>query len=162
MIRAARLDDAAAIASIYSEGIAERIATFETEPRGAGDVEPWLASELPLLVAAEDGDVLGWAKLSDYSDRCCYQGVAEVSVYVGGAARGRGAGRALVEASCAAAEGRGIWKLLGLIFPENEPSLALFRSCGFEDVGRYRRHGRLDGEWRDVLILERLLGPAAA
>lgn len=162
MIRAARLDDAAAIASIYSEGIAERIATFETEPRGAADVEPWFESELPLLVAAGEDRVLGWAKLSEYSDRCCYGGIAELSVYVGRDARGRGAGRELVEASCAAAHERGIWKLIGLIFPENEPSLALFRACGFAEVGRYRRHGRLDGEWRDVVIVERLIGEAAA
>jgi phosphinothricin acetyltransferase len=162
VIRAARLEDATAIASIYSEGIAERIATFETEPHGAADVEPWFESGLPLLVAVEGDRVLGWAKLSGYSDRCCYEGVAELSVYVGRDARGRGAGRELVEASCAAAEERGMWKLVGLLFPENRASRALFGACGFEEIGRYRRHGRLDGEWRDVLILERLLGPAAA
>jgi phosphinothricin acetyltransferase len=162
VIRPARSDDTAAIASIYNEGIADRVATFETEPRRPDDVESWIGAELPLLVCEQDGSVLGWAKLGDYSDRCCYQGIAEVSVYVARAARGRGAGRSLVEAACSAAEGRGLWKLIALIFPENEASLALFARGGFEQVGTYRRHGRLDGEWRDVVVLERLLGDAAA
>lgn len=163
MIRPARLEDAAAIASIYSEGIADRVATFETEPRRAADVEPWIGAGLPLLVDEDEtgSGVLGWAKLSDYSDRCCYQGIAEVSIYVARDARGKGAGRRLVEAACAAAAERGLWKLVGLIFPENRASLALFGSCEFEEVGTYRRHGRLEGEWRDVVILERLLGEAA-
>jgi phosphinothricin acetyltransferase len=160
VIRAARLEDTAAIAAIYSEGIAERIATFETEPRSAADVEPWVGGDLPLLVAADGDRVLGWAKLSEYSDRCAYDGVAEVSVYVGRAARGRGAGRELVEAICAAAEERGLWKVIGLLFPENASSRALFERCGFHEVGTFRRHGRLDGDWRDVLILERSLGSA--
>ena len=162
MIRPAEPDDAPAIASIYSEGIAERIATFESEPWSAEDVAPWIGAELPLIVAADGADVLGWAKLSGYSDRLCYEGVAEVSVYVGRAARGRGTGRVLVEAICSLAEERGLWKLIGLLFPENAPSRALFGTCGFEEVGTFRRHGRLDGEWRDVVLLERLLGPATA
>jgi phosphinothricin acetyltransferase len=138
------------------------VATFETDPRSAADVEPWIGEELPLLVAEDGGEVVGWAKLSEYSDRCAYAGVAEISVYVGRAGRRHGVGRALVEASCAAAQERGIWKVIGLLFPENAPSRALFGRAGFAEVGTFRRHGRLDGEWRDVLILERLLGDAAA
>ena len=162
MIRPAAPADLAAIAAIYSEGIAERVATFETDPRTAADVEPWLGEPLPLLVAEDGGAVVGWAKLSEYSDRCAYAGVAEASVYVSRAGRGRGTGRALVEAACAAAEERGLWKVIGLLFPENEASRALFARAGFAEVGTFRRHGRLDGEWRDVLVLERLLGEAAA
>jgi L-amino acid N-acyltransferase YncA len=161
VIRTAERRDAAAIAAIYSEGIAERVATFETDPRGPADVEPWIGDALPLLVAEEDRRVLGWAKLSEYSDRCAYAGVAEVSVYVAGEGRGRGVGRELVEAICAAADERGIWKVIGLLFPENAGSRALFGSAGFADVGTFRRHGRLDGEWRDVVVVERLLGEAA-
>jgi phosphinothricin acetyltransferase len=161
VIRPAEPRDAGAIAAIYSEGIAERVATFETEPRGAAHVAPWIGAELPLLVAESGGDVLGWAKLSEYSDRCAYRGVAEVSVYVGGAGRGRGTGLALVEAICAAAEEGGLWKLVALVFPENRASLRLFARAGFTEVGTFRRHGRLDGVWRDVLALERLLGEAA-
>ncbi|HEX8645330.1 MAG TPA: arsinothricin resistance N-acetyltransferase ArsN1 family A [Thermoleophilaceae bacterium] len=161
MIRPAEPRDAEAIAAIHNEGIAERVATFETEPRTAGDVRPWIGAALPLLVAEEDGRVLGWAKLGEYSDRCAYAGVAEVSVYVGRQGRGRGTGGALVDAICAAAEERGIWKLVALVFPENEPSLRLFARCGFREVGTFRRHGRLDGAWRDVVILERSLGEAS-
>ena len=158
MIRPAEQRDAAGVAAVYSEGIAERVATFETDPREAADVEPWIGAALPLLVAVEDERVLGWAKLSEYSDRCAYGGVAEASVYVARDARGRGVGRGLLDAICAAAEELGLWKVIGLLFPENAPSRALFRAGGFEEVGTFRRHGRLDGEWRDVLILERPLG----
>jgi L-amino acid N-acyltransferase YncA len=124
-------------------------------------VEPAIAGELPFLVAVDGDRVVGWAKLSEYSDRCCYDGVAEISVYVSRDARGRGAGRALVEAIGGLATERGLWKVIGLLFPENAGSVALFRSAGFHDVGLFRRHGRLDGDWRDVLIVERLLGEAA-
>jgi len=161
VIRPAEPGDAAGIAAVYNEGIAERQATFETEPRTAADIEPWIGASLPLLVAADGDRVLGWAKLGEYSDRCCYAGVAEVSVYVGRGARGRGVGRELVKAICATAEQDGFVKLIGLLFPENDGSRALFRAAGFDDVGTFRRHGRLDGEWRDVLVVERLIGPAA-
>ena len=87
--------------------------------------------------------------------------MAEFSVYVARAARGRGAGRVAMEALLAEAEARGLWKLVGLIFPENEASLALSRALGFREVGVYRRHAKLDGRWRDVVVVERLLGEAA-
>jgi phosphinothricin acetyltransferase len=99
--------------------------------------------------------VVGWAALSPVSDRCVYGGVAEVSVYVAGAARGRGIGRRLLEALALASEEAGIWTLQAGIFPENEASLAIHRSCGFRVVGRRERLGRLAGEWRDVILLER-------
>jgi L-amino acid N-acyltransferase YncA len=157
-IRPADREDAAAIAAIHNEGIEERQATFETEPRTAADVEPAIAGELPFLVAVDGDRVVAWAKLSEYSDRCCYDGVAEISVYVGRDARGRGAGRALVDAIGELAAERGLWKVIGLLFPENAGSLALFAAAGYREVGVFRRHGLLDGEWRDVSIVERSLG----
>ena len=162
-IRAARPADAQSVADIYNEGIATRLATFETEPRAAEDVESWLAAGegLPLLVAEEDGRVLGWARILVYSERPVYAGVGEVSVYVTESARGRGIGRALLEALHESARQHGYWKLLGKLFPENEPSRALARRCAFREVGLHHRHGRLDGAWRDVLVVERLLGEAA-
>jgi phosphinothricin acetyltransferase len=102
--------------------------------------------------------MLGWAALSPVSDRCVYGGVAEVSVYVAEAARGRGLGRALLEALVLASESAGLWTLQAGIFPENEPSLAIHRSCGFRVVGRRERLGRLAGQWRDVILLERRSG----
>ena len=160
-IRPAQATDAAAVAAIYNEGIAERVATFETRARGVDEVEPWLAGELPFLVAVDGDQVLGWARLSDYSDRCVYAGVAEHAVYVAGAARGRGVGRRLLEALCGQAAQHGLYKVTSRIFTDNLASRAVHRAAGFDEVGVQRRHGRLDGEWKDCVLVERLVGDAA-
>jgi L-amino acid N-acyltransferase YncA len=162
-IRPARPADTRAVADIYNEGIETRLATFETEPRSAPDVEAWLAAgeRLPLLVAEEDGVVLGWARILAYSDRPVYAGVGEVSVYVTESARGRGIGHGLLEALQQRAAELDYWKLVGKLFTENAASAAMVRRCGWRDVGMHLRHSRLDGDWRDVLLVERLLhGPA--
>jgi L-amino acid N-acyltransferase YncA len=160
-VRPARCDDAAAMARIYNDGIAGREATFETRARTSDEVAAWLEDDLPLLVAERDGAVVGFARLTPYSDRCVYEGIAEYGIYLDAAARGAGIGTALLEALAAAAEGAGVYKLTAKLFLSNEASLALARRCGFREVGVHRRHGRLDGEWRDVLVVERLLGDAA-
>lgn len=105
--------------------------------------------------------MVGSAWTSPYSDRPCYAGVAEASVYVTAEARGRGIGTALCEELAREAERRGLYKLLGKLFTTNAASLRLVRRCGFREVGLHRCHGRLEGEWRDVLLVERLLGDAA-
>lgn len=163
MVRPARTDDLQAIAAIYTAGIEGRTATFETRSRGADDVAPWLdrPDRFPLLVAEEDRRVLGFARVGPYTDFEPYRGVGELMIYVDPAARRRGVARELVEAVCRAVEERGYWKVLGKLFTENEPSRVLLRGCGFRDVGVHRRHGRLDGEWKDVVVVERLLGDAA-
>jgi L-amino acid N-acyltransferase YncA len=158
--RLARSDDAAAIARIYNEGIEDRLATFETELRTAEDVVAWLEEGVPLVVGEEDGRVVSWAVAHRYREREAYWGVREFSIYVARAARGRGLGRLTLEALVDECARRGMWKLVSRVFPENEASLALCRSLGFREVGVYRRHARLDGEWRDVVIVERLLGEA--
>jgi len=159
--RAGKRSDAAAIAVIYNEGIAERGATFETEPRGATDVEGWFDERHPIVVVeGEEGNVVGFAATFEYRPRSCYDGVAEFSVYVRPDARRQDVGRLALEALAREAESRGFWKLLSRVFVENESSLALLRASGFRAVGTYARHGRLEGEWRDVVIVERLLGPA--
>ena len=155
--------DAAAVAAIYNEGIAERQATFETRPREPDEILAWIGEGLPFLVAEDrDGALLGFARVSAYSDRCVYEGVGEHGVYVARAARGRGAGRALLEGLCAAAERTGHYKLTSRVFAGNAASRAVHRAAGFEEVGIQRRHGRLDGEWRDCVLVERLLGDAAS
>ncbi|MFN8525272.1 MAG: arsinothricin resistance N-acetyltransferase ArsN1 family A [Chloroflexota bacterium] len=162
--RLATFQDAAAIARIYNEGIAERVATFETEPRSAEQIEAQLREKgdhFPTVVVELDGAVVAWAAASGYRSRPCYAGIAEHSVYVGREARGKGAGLVALEALFAEAESRGFWKLLSRIFPENVASLALHRKAGFREVGVYYRHGKLDGEWRDTVIVERLIGEAA-
>jgi phosphinothricin acetyltransferase len=155
--------DAAAIAAIYNEGIADRVATFETEPRTAAQIAQQLADKgerFPTVVAERGGRVVAWAGAGAYRSRPAYAGVAEHSVYVARAARGTGAGRAALEALCRAYGERGFWKIVSRIFPENTASLALHERCGFRVVGVYRRHGRLDGEWRDCVIVEKLLDEA--
>jgi L-amino acid N-acyltransferase YncA len=162
-IRAAVVADADAIAAIYNEGIEERVATFETRPRTAAEVALWLDEALPFLVAvSHDGAVMGFARVSPYSDRCVYAGVGEHGVYVARAARGLGVGRALLEALCVESARVGLYKLTSRIFTDNGASRAVHLAAGFEEVGVQRRHGRLDGEWKDCVLVERLLGPAVA
>lgn len=146
-----------AVADIYRQGIESGDATFET---AVPSREAWDAAHLTAgrLVVREGDRVLGWAALSPVSERCAYGGVAEVSVYVDAAARGRGLGRRLLEALVEASEEAGIWTLQAGIFPENEPSLAIHRRCGFRVVGRREWLGRLGGQWRDVILLERRSG----
>jgi phosphinothricin acetyltransferase len=155
--RPATPDDAAAIARIYNEGIADRVATFETRFRSADDVRAWFDGVHPIVVVEEGDAVIAFAATSAYRSRECYAGIAEVSVYVARRARRRGAGRIALEALIRSAQQAGYWKLVSRIFPENHASLALIRSLGFRDVGTYEKHGKLDGVWRDVVIVERLI-----
>jgi L-amino acid N-acyltransferase YncA len=159
-IRPAQAADAAEIAAIYNEGIESRQATFVTRRHTAADVARWLEAPGPQLVAERDGQVIAFAVVGDYSPVPAYHGVGEFAIYVAGSARGQGVGRELLEALVAASEGAGRFKLLGKLFADNEASRALCRACGFAEVGVHRRHGQLDGRWRDVLVVERLLGPA--
>jgi phosphinothricin acetyltransferase len=162
-VRAGAPGDAASIAAIYNHGIAERSATFDTDPVTDARVMTWLGDERqPTLVADRDGRVIGWARVIRSAERCAFAGVGEYTIYLDQEARGRGVGRRLLEALVVAAEAAGYWKLQGRLFVTNEASLALARACAFREVGVYERHGRLDGEWKDLLIVERLLGDAAA
>jgi phosphinothricin acetyltransferase len=159
--RLATAADAAAIAAIYNEGIEDRVATFETEPRTPERIAAQLAERgdrYPTVVVERDGRVVAWAAAGPYRDRPAYAGVAEHSVYVARDARGSGAGRAALEAFCRAYAERGFWKVVSRIFPENTASLALHERCGFRVVGVYLRHGKLGHEFRDCVIVEKLLG----
>ncbi|HEX7003496.1 MAG TPA: GNAT family N-acetyltransferase [Trueperaceae bacterium] len=142
------------VSTIYAEGIATGQATFQTE---IPSWEEWDASHLAAcrLVLFEDDVTVGWAALSPVSRRYVYRGVAEVSIYVAGNARGRGLGSQLLEALVRGSEEAGVWTLQAGIFPENTASLRLHRSCGFRVVGTRERLGELRGVWRDVLLLER-------
>ena len=156
-VRLATPTDAAAIATIYNDGIDDRVATFETRHRTAADIEAWFDDAHPVVVVEQDGEIVGFASTSTYRPRDCYADIAEYSVYVARAARGRGVGRAAMLALFDAAREAGYWKLISRIFPENTSSLHLMRSIGFREVGTYIRHGKLDGQWRDVVIVEKLL-----
>jgi L-amino acid N-acyltransferase YncA len=149
--------DADAIAHIYNEGIQDRVATFETHPRSSEDVRAWFDGMHPIVVVLDGDRVVAFAATFTYRPRECYAGIAETSVYVARPYRHRGAGRIALEALIQAAQAAGFWKLLSRIFPENTASLGLVRKLGFREVGVYEKHGQLDGQWRDVVVVERLI-----
>jgi L-amino acid N-acyltransferase YncA len=146
-------EDWPAVEAIYAEGIATGDATFETAPPSWEEFDSGRLADHRLL-AIEGDKIVGWAALSPTSTRACYAGVVEHSVYVAGRARGRGVGRALMEALLASADASGLWTIQTSIFPENAASLALHERVGFRVVGRRERIAELDGAWRDTLLLE--------
>jgi phosphinothricin acetyltransferase len=142
------------VARIYAEGIATGNATFETE---VPSWEEWDSTHLAAhrFVAEAEGKLVGWIAAVPVSSRCCYAGVAEISAYVAESARGRGVGSILLARLIESTEAANIWTLETGVFPENEPSLALLRRHGFREVGVRERIGRLNGVWRDTVLLER-------
>jgi L-amino acid N-acyltransferase YncA len=155
--RLAAREDAAAIALIYNQGIEDRVATFETQLRSASDVAAWFDGAHPTVVVEAGGWIAAFASTSSYRPRACYTGIAEVSLYVERSCRGKGAGRLAMQAIIQEAEKAGFWKLLSRVFLDNQASRKLIASAGFREVGIYEKHGKLDGMWRDVLIVERLI-----
>jgi phosphinothricin acetyltransferase len=161
-------------AAIYVEGIATGVASFE---HGVPSWEAWDAAHSDIrVVAVVDDRIVGWCAVLPTSDRHCYRGVAEESVYVASWAQGHGVGRALLQRVIEASEAAGIWTLQAGIFPENKPSLRLHLGCGFRLVGVRERLGEsaapsaeggvfqpggaglaggASSYWRDVLLLER-------
>ena len=155
--RPATPSDAAAITRIYNQGIAGRTATFETRLRDVAEVLAWFGRRYPVVVVEAGDEVVAFASTSEYRSRECYAGIAEFSVYVATAHRGRGAGRVAMATLIEAAQAAGFWKLVSRVFIENLASRALLGDLGFREVGIYERHARLDGAWKDVVIVERLL-----
>jgi L-amino acid N-acyltransferase YncA len=155
--RRATLSDAASIAEIYNQGIEDRVATFETRPRTPADVREWFSAPHQVVVVEQDERLVAFAATSTYRPRDCYKGIAEFSIYVERGERGRGFGRLAIEALCDAAAEAGFWKLVSRVFVENATSRELLKKTGFREVGIYQRHAMLDGEWRDVVIVEKLL-----
>jgi len=152
-IEVMKTDDWPDVRAIYEEGLATGVGSFEI---AAPSWEQWDRARLlhSRLVAREDA-VLGWAALSPVSQRSCYAGVAEVGIYVAAGARGRGVGRALLEAVIESAESHGIWTLQGATIAENAASLSLQARCGFRTVGRRERIAKRDGVWHDTILTER-------
>jgi len=153
LIRPLEPADYPAVADVFAEGIATGRATFEMR---VPTWEEWDAGHVPdhRFVAELDGEVAGWAAVVPYSRRAVYRGVGEESVYVAERSRGRGVGRALLEALIESARAGGLWTLQAGVFPDNLASLELHRRLGFREVGVRERIGRLDGVWRDVVLLE--------
>lgn len=159
-IRPAERADAGAIGAIYDEAAAGGTATFATGPHTAPERRTWLADRgprAPVWCGLVGGEVVAWSALAPFSHRSWYAGVAEYTVYVAARHHGRGIGRAMLAALAEAAPDYGYWKLVGMILTENAAGLALARAAGFHEVGTHRAHGRRDGAWRDVTIVERHL-----
>ena len=155
--RLATQDDAAAIAQIYNQGIEDRVATFETEMRTEEDVKSWLDSLHPVVVVEDEEGIIAFGSTYAYSSRSCYAGIVECSVYVKRDKRGCGAGRMALKTLLQVCESAGFWKLTSRVFIENEPSRKLIGSFGFREVGVHKKHAKLDGVWRDVIVVERLI-----
>lgn len=164
-VRRATTADAAAITAIYNEGIASHRATFETDLRSVHEIERRIVNAHErhawLVVVDASDEVIAWAATMPYASRACYDGVAEFSIYVAGSQQGRGAGRLVLAALLVEAEKAGLHKVTSRVFRDNAASRALCASVGFREVGVHQRHGKLDGEWRDIVTVEVLLGPAA-
>jgi len=152
--RSATVEDASRIAEIYNQGIRDRAATFETEPRTVDAVHDWFDTPYPIVVVEAEGEVIAWANASSYRPGACYAGNAEFSVYVERAWRGHGAGRVAMLALIDASRAAGLEKLISRVFVENLASRKMLRKVGFREVGVYERHAMLDGVWRDVVIVE--------
>ena len=157
VIRPACAEDAEAIARIYNEGIADRVATFETRLRTAEEVRHWLDGLHPAVVVQLEHELIAFAATFPYRARECYAGIAEASLYVARRARGHGVGRKALSALIDAAAVAGYWKLVSRVFVDNDASRNLCRKLGFREVGVYEKHAKLDGAWRDVVIVERLI-----
>lgn len=159
-IRDARAADAEALCLIYNQGIEDRIATLETELRTPDERRQWLASRgprHPVIVAEAEGRVVGWGSLNSFNPRAAYDHVADFSVYIERAWRGKGVGRALLEALIEKARALGYHKLVLAAFPFNDMGMRLYERAGFRQVGVYKEQGRVDGGWVDIVIMEKLL-----
>jgi len=160
-VRFAALEDAPAICTIYNQGIEDRVATLETELRDADERRRWLAARgtrYPVIVAESRGQTVGWASLNSFNPRRAYDHVADLSVYVERSWRGKGVGRVLLERLIVLGRDRGFHKLVLACFPTNKAGVALYERVGFTPVGVYREQGLLDGQWVDVLVMERVFG----
>lgn len=155
--RKAQSGDLKRISEIYNQGILDRIATFETELKSEEALKLWLESGYPVVVAEVGGRVEAFAACFPYSSRQCYSGIAEFSVYVDRGIRGHGLGTAAMKLLMAEASTGGLWKLVSRVFTENQASRNLMENLGFREVGIYEKHASLDGNWKDVVIVEYLI-----
>jgi L-amino acid N-acyltransferase YncA len=161
-IRDAAPADAGRVAEIFNEGVEDRVATFETRLADAEGAARWISEDV-LIVLERDGEIAAWAKAGPYAERHhYYDGVREATMYVAREARRQGFGRELLRALADTARQAGAHKLTGKIFTSNEPSIELVKGLGWREVGVHRRHGMLDGEWKDVLVVEKLLDEEGA
>lgn len=161
-VRRATLADTESILRIYNQGIEDRIATLETETKDSSYMEEWFhdhQGRFCVLVAEKEGKVIGWASLNPYSHRCAYKGVADLSVYIDRNYRGQGVGSSLLDALEKAAKEHEFYKIVLFTFPFNQGGQGLYKKKGYRQVGVFEKQGVMDGEFIDVMIMEKLLIP---
>lgn len=160
-IRLASIDDVPAITKIYNQGIEDRVATLETTLRTEEERREWLLAKSKkhkvLVIENESGEVTGWASLNVFNSRCCYEGVVDISIYIKRDMRGQGFGKALLAGLVDTAREQGFHKLVLSAFSDNLAGKRLYQTMGFREVGTYERQGILDGKWKDIVIMEKLL-----
>jgi phosphinothricin acetyltransferase len=159
-LREATLADVPAICDIHTQGIADRVATLDVEPHTLAEQVEWLhrhGMRYPVIVAAQDAQIVGWASLNPFSSRAAYRFVADLSVYVERRWRGKGLGTILLHEIIARARALGYHKIVLSAFPSNTPGMRLYEKFGFRTVGIYREQGLVDGRWVDTIIMEKLL-----
>lgn len=159
-VRRAVAQDVAAILSIYNQGIEDRIATLEVDVKDMNYMNDWFnnrAERYGVLVAESDTDVVGWASINPYSHRCAYAGVGELSIYIRRDWRGKGVGRLLLAELEQFARNNDFHKIVLGTFPFNQSGQGLYRKMGYREVGIFKNHGMLDGQWVDVMWMEKLL-----
>ena len=159
-IRPARPDDAKEIARIFNQGVQDRAATFENAYVTPEERYLWLVARpdrYPVLVAEVKHTMMGWASLTPYSPRRCFDGVAELSLYIDRNLRGHGVGQELMKAMQNVAREKGYYKLIGRVMADNEPARKLCQLMGWREVGVYEKHGKLGNEWHDLVLLEHLI-----
>jgi len=160
-IRDAVMEDAAAIARIYNQGIEDRCATLETQLRSAEERAEWLRARGPrhpvVVVVDAAGSQLAWGSLNQFNSRAAYDHVVDFSLYVAREQRGRGVGDLLLGAVEQRARALGYHKMVLAAFPTNVPGMRLYERHGFATVGTLRERGLLDGHWVDVILMEKIL-----
>ncbi len=160
IVRKAHIDDLSAILQIYNQGIEDRIATLEQDLKDMSFITSWFEEHqdrYSVLVAEINKQIVGWASLNRYSHRCVYNAVADISVYVGRSFRGKGIGTVLLQELEKEAKTNGFHKMVLFTFPFNQLGQSLYRKIGFREVGVFEKHGRLDDQFVDVMIMEKLL-----
>lgn len=160
VIRLAQSADIASILVIYNQGIEDRIATLELGPKDLNYMTDWFehhAGRYRVFAAEEDGEVIGWASLHPYSHRSAYAGVGEMSIYIRRDWRGKGVGKKLLTSLEEFAKQQDFHKLVLGTFPFNHSGQGLYKKMGFYEVGTFKNQGKIDGNWVDVMWMEKLL-----
>ncbi|NHC41312.1 N-acetyltransferase [Bacillus sp. MM2020_1] len=162
VIREAINSDIISIQTIYNQGIEDRIATLETEIKDGSYMMDWFEKHkgrYKVIVAEDEDQIVGWAALNQYNNRCAYDGVADISVYISRDYRGKGIGKKLLADLESHAEENGFHKMVLFTFPFNQLGKGLYKKMGFREVGIFKNQGIIDGEFVDVMAMEKLLHP---